>query len=127
MAEGVSRRAFVRLLAFRHTNGSGPQGWQARVPMDDMPMMSFGFGPPPRPRPGNGQTGQPQSRAQQLLPNTSDWYGRFSASLQRSPPGPRGDQQHGRHLRWRRLLKVVTAFADAGAPPPGVLAGGLSG
>jgi hypothetical protein len=40
-------------------------------------MMSFGFGPPPRPRRGSGQTGQPQTRAQQLLPNTSDWYGRF--------------------------------------------------
>jgi phthalate 4,5-dioxygenase oxygenase subunit len=51
--------------------GAGPQGWQARVPMDDTHMMSFGFGGPPRRQPAAG------SQARQLLPNTTDWYGRF--------------------------------------------------
>jgi phthalate 4,5-dioxygenase len=142
--------------------GSGPRGWQARVPMDDTHMISFGFGPPPRPRPANGQNGQPQPRAQQLLPNTSDWYGRFrqvsnlandfliDRDLQRRNDGPNGftgiqgvsrqDQavtnsmgpiydRSQEHLGSsdamiirvrRRLLNVVTAFADAGAPAPGV-------
>jgi phthalate 4,5-dioxygenase oxygenase subunit len=79
--------------------GTGPQGWQARVPMDDTHMMSFGFGPPPRPRPQNGP---PRPQAQQLLPNTSDWYGRFrqvsslandfliDRDLQRRNDGPNG-------------------------------------
>jgi phthalate 4,5-dioxygenase oxygenase subunit len=51
--------------------GAGAQGWQARVPMDDTHMLSFGFaGPSRRPQPAAGQP-------RQLLPNTSDWYGRF--------------------------------------------------
>jgi phthalate 4,5-dioxygenase len=79
--------------------GSGPQGWQARVPMDDTHMISFGFGPPPRPRPQNGPA---RAQVQQLLPNTSDWYGRFrqvsslandfliDRDLQRRNDGPNG-------------------------------------
>jgi phenylpropionate dioxygenase-like ring-hydroxylating dioxygenase large terminal subunit len=77
--------------------GAGPQGWQARVPMDDTHMMSFGFGGPPRQRPQNGQSGQ-----RQLLPNTTGWYGRFQQAssmendffidrdLQRSNTGANG-------------------------------------
>jgi phenylpropionate dioxygenase-like ring-hydroxylating dioxygenase large terminal subunit len=81
--------------------GAGPQGWQARVPMDDTHMMSFGFGGPARPRAANGQT-QAAGQARQLLPNTTDWYGRFrqvssfdndfliDRDLQRSNQGPNG-------------------------------------
>ena len=83
--------------------GAGAQGWQARVPMDDTHMLSIGFGGPPRQRPlnaTNGQNGQNGSR--QLLPNTSDWYGRFRQAssfdndffidreLQRNNHGPNG-------------------------------------
>src|SRR5262249_39951579 len=50
--------------------GAGPQGWQARVPMDDTHMLSFGFAPPSRRQTAGGQP-------RQLLPNTTDWYGRF--------------------------------------------------
>jgi phenylpropionate dioxygenase-like ring-hydroxylating dioxygenase large terminal subunit len=58
--------------------GAGAQGWQARVPMDDTHMMSFGFSGPRQPRPTNGQGGQPRPAGRrQLLDNTTDWYGRF--------------------------------------------------
>lgn len=79
--------------------GSGPQGWQARVPMDDTHMLSIGFGGPPRQRPQDA-AGPAQPR--QLLPNTTDWYGRFrqvsnmhndfliDRELQRSNTGPNG-------------------------------------
>jgi phenylpropionate dioxygenase-like ring-hydroxylating dioxygenase large terminal subunit len=101
--------------------GAGPQGWQARVPMDDTHMLSIGFGGPPRQRPstagrppaGNGQNGATErpdglrsstnaAQARQLLPNTSDWYGRFRQAssldndffidreLQRGNQGPNG-------------------------------------
>jgi hypothetical protein len=76
--------------------GAGPQGWQARVPMDDTHMMSFGFAGPSRRPP----TANP--RPPQLLPNTTDWYGRFrqissmdndfliDRDLQRNNQGPNG-------------------------------------
>jgi phenylpropionate dioxygenase-like ring-hydroxylating dioxygenase large terminal subunit len=87
--------------------GAGPQGWQARVPMDDTHMMSFGFGGPPRQRPATRQNSlanraQPAGQPRQLLPNTSDWYGRFrpessldndffiDRELQRANQGPNG-------------------------------------
>src|SRR5579864_3287780 len=89
--------------------GAGPQGWQARVPMDDTHMMSFGFSGPRRSRSTGSQNGQaaaqPAQRGgqnRQLLPNTSDWYGRFrqvsnlqndfliDRDLQRSNAGPDG-------------------------------------
>jgi hypothetical protein len=90
--------------------GAGPQGWQARVPMDDTHMMSFGFGGPPRQRtssPADGRNGASNGapaagQQRQLLPNTSDWYGRFrqvssldndffiDRDLQRGNQGPNG-------------------------------------
>jgi phthalate 4,5-dioxygenase len=79
--------------------GAGPQRWQARVPMDDTHMISFGFAAPRRQsgasRPAGGQS-------RQLLPNTTDWYGLFrqvsnldndfliDRDLQRSNTGPNG-------------------------------------
>ena len=80
--------------------GAGPQGWQARVPMDDTHMLSIGFGvaapeDAERTRGGGGP-------GRQLLPNTRDWYGRFrqmsglendfliDRDLQRSNRGPNG-------------------------------------
>src|SRR4051794_18787748 len=57
--------------------GSGPQGWQARVPMDDTHMMSFGFAGPRRQRPGSAAPRPQGSQSRQLLDNTTDWYGRF--------------------------------------------------
>jgi phenylpropionate dioxygenase-like ring-hydroxylating dioxygenase large terminal subunit len=97
------RRNFWRianfLLPFYTMNpqgllGAGAQGWQARVPMDDTHMISFGFSGPRR--------NQPTGQNRQLLPNTSDWYGRFrqvsnlqndfliDRGLQRSNAGPDG-------------------------------------
>jgi len=87
--------------------GSGPQGWQARVPMDDTHMISFGFAGPRRQRPASNGSSSSAPRAQggqsrQLLPNTTDWYGRFrqvsnlendffiDRDLQRSNSGPDG-------------------------------------
>jgi hypothetical protein len=76
--------------------------------MDDTHMMSFGFGGPPRQRSQNGQNGQSQNgrptagQPRQLLPNTTDWYGRFRQAssmdndffidrdLQRRNDGPNG-------------------------------------
>jgi phenylpropionate dioxygenase-like ring-hydroxylating dioxygenase large terminal subunit len=60
--------------------GAGAQGWQARVPMDDTHMISFGFSGPRRARPTESprpDTPRPGGQNRQLLPNTSDWYGRF--------------------------------------------------
>ena len=81
--------------------GAGAQGWQARVPMDDTHMLSIGFAGPRRPRPTtNGQA--PSGLSRQLLPNTTDWYGRFrqvsslandfmiDRDLQRRREGPNG-------------------------------------
>jgi phenylpropionate dioxygenase-like ring-hydroxylating dioxygenase large terminal subunit len=87
--------------------GNGPQGWQARVPMDDTHMLSFGFGGPPRQRSVNAQNGsargtRPAGQPRQLLSNTSDWHGRFrqvsslendfliDRDLQRGNQGPNG-------------------------------------
>jgi phthalate 4,5-dioxygenase len=79
--------------------GAGPQGWQARVPMDDTHMISFGFQGPRR-QPTQGRPAGSQTR--QLLPTTSDWYGRFrqvsnldndfliDRELQRRNEGPNG-------------------------------------
>src|SRR4051794_4991749 len=50
--------------------GAGAQGWQARVPMDDTHTMSIGFAGPQRRQTAGGQP-------RQLLPSTTDWYGRF--------------------------------------------------
>src|SRR5581483_11900912 len=76
----------------------------ARIPMDDTHMMSFGFSGPRRQRPQNaGQDGAAQTaQNRQLLPNTTDWYGRFrqvssldndffiDRDLQRRNAGPDG-------------------------------------
>ncbi len=85
--------------------GAGAQGWQARVPMDDTHMISFGFSGPRRARPSamqNGQAQQTTPQTRQLLHNTSDWYGRFrqvsnlqndfmiDRDVQRSNAGPDG-------------------------------------
>jgi hypothetical protein len=70
-------------------------------------MISFGFAGPPRQRPAHGQNGatngtQAAGQPRQLLPNTSDWFGRFrqvsglendfliDRDLQRSNQGPNG-------------------------------------
>ena len=101
------RRNFWRianfLLPFYTMNpqgllGAGAQGWQARVPMDDTHMLSFGFSGPRRARSASSNGAQNR----QLLPNTTDWYGRFrqvsslqndfliDRDLQRSNAGPDG-------------------------------------
>ncbi|MBO0881967.1 MAG: Rieske 2Fe-2S domain-containing protein [Mycobacterium sp.] len=105
------RRNFWRianfLLPFYTMNpqgllGSGPQGWQARVPMDDTHMISFGFAGPRRQRPASAASGGQRGQTRQLLDNTTDWYGRFrqisnlendffiDRDLQRSNSGPDG-------------------------------------
>jgi nitrite reductase/ring-hydroxylating ferredoxin subunit len=93
--------------------GAGAQGWQARVPMDDTHMISFGFSGPRRQRPSSPPSDTPSASSaprppaqseqpRQLLPNTTDWYGRFrqvsnlendffiDRDLQRGNSGPDG-------------------------------------
>ncbi len=86
-------------------------------------MMSFGFGGPPR------QLTSAQQR--QLLPNTSDWYGRFrqisslgndfliDRELQRRNAGPNGWLEATRDLR--------RAFVEHPELDRSLLARGLSG
>ncbi|MBV8087686.1 MAG: Rieske 2Fe-2S domain-containing protein [Chloroflexi bacterium] len=81
--------------------GAGPGGWQARVPMDDEHMISFGMGGPRRQR-ANPDGSPPRQFAPQTLPNGTGWYDRFrpianfrndyeiDRDLQRRNDGPNG-------------------------------------